>query len=293
MKHSIDLAELIPGLADVRAGKTRLAQLRKDTPPPPTPHQAAAQLARDLAAAAEHGDPFPDTAVAVAEARRAAENHTAALQTVISAEQMLTQREEATIKAGANDALHTLAGTLADVLAGIRDIAPALGAVRTAEQAMDAGPVARDAYPVARGLLGEYVAIRAAQRTLTRAGWPSDATNVLGVLKVAGEISNLDEIWPCWPRATTSNGYLDKTTNTLTLPPWPEDADPFEGRYSLAYLLWAANSDTDAHVWMPTTIELREAYDHMHAEVNKRERIAEQNAGLGRPQTEYVPTAFG
>ena len=287
---TIDLAELIPALADVRAGRARLAEYRASTPPPQPPHELAAQLSQQLATAAEAGDPLPDDlAATITAARQQTETHTIVTQALISAEQILKQREDDAVRAGADEALGTLAGRLTELLAAVRDIAPALGKVRTAEEAMDAGPAARDAYPIGRDLLRQYTALRTAQGRLTRAAWGGDPRSATGILRDAGEFANIDSMWPCWLKALTGNTYLDERNNTYTPTPWPDDADPFKNEYSVADLTWIARPDGPARPGIPTVSELREAYEAQHTAAQKRERLAEQRAGLGHQSVEYMP----
>jgi hypothetical protein len=199
----------------------------------------------------------------------------------------LSQDESNTLATHLDAALTALHERLSGVLAHARELAPALGSVRTAEDAVQAGPDAVNAYAAARDLLRQYTEIRQTQRSLTVYGW-HERTRAVDVLRIAGEFTDLDAVWPCWAKALTGNGYLDKVNNTYTVPPWPDDADPFEPRYTLAYLLWVADPG-NAKAWVPTRAQLGEAFNKAYAAVDRRERDAEQASGRGYVPSEYIP----
>lgn len=122
-------------------------------------------------------------------------------------------------------------------------------------------------------LLHRYLAIRSAQKALTTMAGRGATDEVefadlnlripvTLLLKSAGVISNIDEVWPSWRDFTRRNGYDD--------PPWAyPEGRPDELAETVANLRWLARGP--ARPWVPTLRQAAQAFsEQMRAEEARR-----------------------
>ncbi|MEU6039762.1 hypothetical protein ABZ801_30610 [Actinomadura sp. NPDC047616] len=289
----------VPGYRDTTAALA-LVRRRRAELPIPNPGETLRALVNDVADAARAGR-LPDAdelSRRAHEAEHGGEAAAAQLRVLDQAATILRTEADQRLRAGAEHGIAALGPRVEHILARVRDIAPTLGGVRTAEQAVTATPDARDAYTELVRLVDAYTDTRRAHHWLLSLAWPSDGPQWAGgsSMRYFAEVANVDELWPSWPNGyrpgrEVSNTHLDLTTGTLAAPPWPTTSDPVTATYDTEYLLWAASTQ-DAQVWVPTAQQVRDAYAQAVDAVQKRERQAEKRAGRtdtpADPRREFV-----
>jgi len=281
-----EILDAVPGYRDATAALA-LVQSRRAELHIPNRAETLRALVDDLADAARAGH-LPDTDELLRRAHDAEHGGSAAavaLRVLDQAAAALRSDIDRRLRAGAAHGFAILDRRVAHILDRVRDIAPALGNVRTADQAVNATPAVRDAYAELVHLVDAYTDTRRAHHWLLRLSWPSNGPQWDGAstLRYFAEVANVDELWPSWPNGyqpgnTSPGPFLDLQTATLTPPPWPTTGDPATATYDTEYLLWAATTQ-DARVWVPTAQQVRDAYKQAIDAVHKREREAERRAG--------------
>lgn len=253
------------------------------------PGGAVGLVADQLADLIDSGKTIPDDigerVLAAEQALAAASRRGAVLQRLRT-----RYRDEAAraIEHGADDALAVLAERAAGILAAVRDLAPRLGDVRTTEQAAQAGGDAEAAWLQLTRCERDYSAVRdaqrriyhAAERRIIRAAKAKGGLGVVpdraSIVSVAAEMARLDAAWPNWQDGHAPDPYKAGLTRADTAPPWDELADPCRGRYTPAYLLWAAHPDRGgaAGVWVPGIDDLVTAWHANITAANDRRTAA-------------------
>ena len=160
--------------------------------------------------------------------------------------------------------LQALDGELQDLMGEIRSTADVLADIRTAEQALRGTTDQHAAFLRLDHLADMYVELRAAQAELTTAAAnPDSGTTGAGTwhrLALAGQLRNLDEVWPDWWRREGMSGVVQPAPP----PPWPSATDPFPHPplITIDYLLWLATADVEP--WIPTTGQLTDEVNRLN-----------------------------
>lgn len=239
----------IPGYNDAQRALAALSAHRKaagaaQTAPVP-------DLRAEVIGALLAGDPVPaDLGARAYETQLSAASDRAAADVLYGVESTLKNRAAAAVRSGADDGLRALKPLLASVVERARALAPRVARAPSAEAAVVADPATLAAYQQFGGCLSEYQAIRAAQRAVTgRSDECIGVTPIGELLRVSGEISNLDQVHPDWRPDTNSQ--------RLTEPPWPDytPSDLLRVQHTRAYLLWLVSHPV-AEPWVPTRSEL-------------------------------------
>lgn len=310
----------VPGLADARAATARLREHIAAQPDPPSrnPHDPVA-LERDLAGTVLDLAATDATLPGLAELaeqvsvwrglRSQAEHHAAAVlrRAVAAAE----ANEANTVRAGVDHALWWLAGRLDDLLAEARPPAQVLGGVRVDDDPdparpahvidtrptvggmtarlplpgtrltrAEATPAQRAAWQRLTLLADQYRPLRRAQEQLV-ALRHADHGRRRQLLALAGELADLDAIWPDWDRPDGAGAVP---------PPWGATV----GRGADAgpdFLAWAGGQRPGT-VWLPGLDELQRAADRARERTRARRapRSADDAlpAGSGRRRMESL-----
>lgn len=233
-----------PILADLAAARQKLkARLTALTGHEPEPvHKARHRLIDVLAAG---GEVPADLGRQLHEDAMSATYFGLERQALVLAIEDVNARVSNTRSANADTALEVLDAELHLIVAKVRDLEPALGTVRTAEQAIRKGSDAAGAWATLAGYVDEYRRLRALQVTVTADGH-GDHAAAASLVARAGRYANTEEHDPL-------KSYI--VTGTEVDPDEPPYAD------GPAHLRWIAGTDVDA--WVPSVSALRTAAEAM------------------------------
>jgi hypothetical protein len=234
----------VPGLDSLAAARQKLkARLTALTAHEPEPvHKARHRLIDALAAG---GEVPADLGRQLHEDAMSATYFGLERQALVLAIEDVNARLSHTRAAFADTALAVLDAELHTIVAKVRDLEPALGTVRTAEQAIRKGSDAAAAWATLAGYVDEYRRLRGLQVTVTADGH-GDHADAAALVARAGRYANTEEHNPL-------REYLATGT----------EADPDEPPYAdgPAHLRWIAG--TDVLAWVPSVQTLRAAAEGM------------------------------
>ncbi len=230
----------VPVLAALAAARQKLkARLTALTAHEPEPvHKARHRLIDALAAG---GEVPADLGRQLHEEAMAAQYFALERQALVLAVEDIGARLSTTRAAFADTALAVLDTELHTIVAKVRDLEPALGTVRTAEQGIRKGSDAAAAWATLAGYVDEYRRLRGLQVTVTADGH-GDHADAAALVARAGRYTNTEEHNPL-------REYL--ATGTEVDPDEPPYAD------GPAHLRWIAGPDVLA--WVPAVQTLRAA----------------------------------
>ena len=234
----------VPVLADLAAARQKLkARLTALTGREPEPvHKARHRLIDALAAG---GEVPADLGRQLHEDAMSTQYFALERQALVLAVEDVTARLTNTRAAFADTALSVLDAELHLIVAKVRDLEPALGTVRTAEQAIRKGSDAAAAWATLAGYVDEYRRLRGLQVTVTADGH-GDHADAAALVARAGRYANTEEHNPL-------REYLATGT----------EVDPDEPAYAdgPAHLRWIAG--TGVLAWVPSVQALRAAAEAM------------------------------
>jgi hypothetical protein len=250
----------------------------------------AGAVRRDLlaavVAAANDGKPFPsDLGRQAAEAGHASAHAQAELEILATALDHFDAQLNGLHRQHASRGLEHLATYLPGLLRRARVLDTELGQVHTAEQAVNATPAHVAAWQELGRLAEAYTSLRRAQRSLTLYGLHgthvgTDHGHGLDLLRQAGEMADLFEVWPRWDEENDRFWPAQPT-------PWPADSDPVAQRYTRDYVRWAGT--TTAHLWIPTIPELEAATERFARLTQVREAYSAAKRGATDDRRWSIP----
>ncbi len=230
----------VPVLAALAAARQKLkARLTALTAREPEPvHKARHRLIDALAAG---GEVPADLGRQLHEDAMSTQYFALERQALVLAVEDIGARLSITRAVFADTALAVLDAELHAIIAKVRDLEPALGTVRTAEQAIRKGSDAAAAWATLAGYVDEYRRLRGLQVTVTADGH-GDHADAAALVARAGRYANTEEHDPL-------KSYI--ATGTEVDPDEPPYAD------GPAHLRWIAG--TDVLAWVPAVQALRAA----------------------------------
>jgi len=236
-----DAAPILADLAAARQKlKARLTALTGHEPEPP--HKARHRLIDALAAG---GEVPADLGRQLHEDAMSTQYFALERQALVLAVEDVNARVSNTRAAFADTALEVLDAELHLIVAKVRDLEPALGTVRTAEQAIRKGSDAAGAWATLAGYVDDYRRLRGLQVSVTADGC-GDHADAAALVGRVGRFANVEEHDPL-------REYLATGT----------EVDPDEPAYAdgVRHLRWIAG--TDVLAWVPSVSALRTAADGM------------------------------
>jgi hypothetical protein len=293
-KTTADIArDAIPGYRQAAAALAAVQSRR----PAHLPGDGSGALVAEVVRAATAGEPVPDDIGRRAFEQTNAAQYAEAERSILArATEQLRQRLVDAHRAGADAGIRALQPHLADLLEKVRAGAADLGSIRDDESAVAAGPAGFTAWHDLGPLADRYLALRGTWGELLRIQWSENVefsqderitmgTSMSGVqpgeiLSVAGEFSNLGEVWP---------GWMDHRQGLHADPhPWPGEVRAGHAityPRDRAYLVWLA-TDPTVKPWLPTSTEARTAYVAQRATAADRKLAADEVAQYGRARTQ-------
>lgn len=222
--------------------------------------------------AAVHGALPGDIGARILQGARRAELITAERMGLRETRRVLQRRLEDVEQAHIDAGLQMLDEELQQLLAELRATVDTLADIRTADQAIRGTADQHAAFLRLDALRFAYADLRNAQIELVGDG-------MYQLIEHAGELSNVDEVWPEWWRAERMPGVL-----VASRPPWPSYVDraPYPPTITTEHVVWLATSA--ALAWVPTR-------DQLAAEAARLAAAADRlrHAALtGRPPAEPV-----